>query len=126
MGATYIWIGRDFDRKILSSGKEINLKKMEERGIFIEKPDICISPATNGDKREYNEKLKHNCGWLLIRKRQNRLKKDLRHSDAPVKRNRRILSAYFFGYWRTSDQDALGMSPFLLSGKQVKNDIIFT
>lgn len=56
------------------------MKKVQGRGIFFGKPDICVSPAKDGVKREYNEKLKHNCGWLLIRKRQNRMKKAMRHT----------------------------------------------
>lgn len=43
----------------------------------------------------------------------NSMKKTMRQVMLPLKTYGRILFAYFFGYWRTSDQDALGMSPFL-------------
>ena len=72
----------------------------------------CILCAGNGEvwesKREHQ-----NRGWLLIGKRQKRMKKAKQHTNALVEGHRRILSAYFFGYWRTSDQDALRIAPFI-------------
>ena len=71
----------------------------------------CILCAGNGEERE-SKREQENRGWLLIGKRQKRRKKAMQHENALVEGYRRILSASFFGYWRTSDQDARRMSPF--------------
>lgn len=71
----------------------------------------CILCAGNGEERE-RKREQQKRGWLLIGKRQKRMKKAMQHEDALVEGYRRILSASFFGYWRTSDQDALRIAPF--------------
>jgi len=64
-----------------------------------------------GDGSRKILKQKRNNDWLLIRKRQNSMKKS--RQENARREIWRILSAYFFGYWRTSDQNARRMSPFL-------------
>ena len=61
-----------------------------------------------GDKSESILKRKHHSDWLLIRKRQNSMKKS-RQENARME-IWRILSAYFFGYWHIADQNARRMS----------------
>lgn len=65
-----------------------------------------------GDKSKRILKRKQNSDWLLIRKRQNNMKES--RQENARRGIWRILSAYFFGYWRTSDQNAHRMSPFFM------------
>jgi len=104
--------GQKSVKKILY-GRKTSLIFIKNGFIFPNNAEgYCILCAGNGEvwesKREHQ-----NRGWLLIGKRQKRMKKAMQHEDALVERYRRILSAYFFGYWRTSDQNARRMSPFL-------------
>jgi len=81
------------------------------RGIFYN----GILEFFQGDSSESILKEKRNSNWLLIRKRQNSMKKS--RQENARREVWRILSAYFFGYWRTSDQNARRMSPFLCEEK---------
>jgi len=77
-------------------------------GIFMTDSGNIIKETAQGISLKQNR----NSDWLLIGKRQNSMKES-RQKNAR-REIWRILSAYFFGYWRTSDQNAFRMSPFFM------------
>ena len=89
------------------NGRRKNLIFAITGGIF----HSGLEERYQGEKSKSILKRKQHSDWLLIRKRQNCMKES-RHKNAR-REIWRILSAYFFGYWRTSDQNARRMSPFL-------------
>ena len=90
-------IGRELwtkNREKNKYGRKVSLNFIENGLIFPDNAEgYCILCAGNGEERE-SKREQQNCGWLLIGKRQKRMKNVLQHMAGLVNGSRPIRSLH--------------------------------